>query len=132
VSTNEVASELSKCEFVAEVNVYGVQVPHVEGRAGMAAVVFKDGVVSVEAQLAGLLKHAQSCLPTYAIPVFIRVQQTTRTTGTFKHQKVLLRNEGIDPNKVSDLLVWLDPVTKSNYVQFTIKEFQGLSSISKL
>jgi len=33
-------------------------------------------------------------LPSYAIPYFIRILPKISVTGTFKHQKVDLRNEG--------------------------------------
>jgi acyl-CoA synthetase (AMP-forming)/AMP-acid ligase II len=43
VATTEVAEVLSQFPGVEEVNVYGVEVPGVEGRAGMAALVLKEG-----------------------------------------------------------------------------------------
>lgn len=41
VATSEVAGVLSMCEDVDQANVYGVSLPHRDGRIGMAAVVFK-------------------------------------------------------------------------------------------
>ncbi|KAI1178962.1 fatty-acyl-CoA synthase [Nemania sp. FL0916] len=43
VSTNEVSDALGVFPQIAEANVYGVKVPHAEGRAGCAAVVVKSG-----------------------------------------------------------------------------------------
>ena len=43
VSTQEVATALAEYEGAELVNIYGVQVPENEGRAGMAAIVMQDG-----------------------------------------------------------------------------------------
>jgi fatty-acyl-CoA synthase len=43
VSTQEVADALSDCPGVELINIYGVQVPQHEGRAGMAAIVMQPG-----------------------------------------------------------------------------------------
>mmetsp|Transcript_20425 Transcript_20425/g.36322 ORF Transcript_20425/g.36322 Transcript_20425/m.36322 type:complete len:612 (+) Transcript_20425:109-1944(+) len=126
VSTFECASELSKCPTVQEANVYGVQVPHVEGRAGMASIVFRPSAASRQQALAKLLSHAQGNLPSYSVPVFVRVQNEVQTTQTFKHQKVQLRKEGIDPQQMGgDDLYWLHPDKKS-YEPFTMEDYVQL------
>src|SRR5262249_7997723 len=43
VATQEVADVLNGAPSVTEVNVYGVEMPHADGRAGMAAVVLVEG-----------------------------------------------------------------------------------------
>lgn len=43
VSTNEVCEALGHCPAVAEANVYGVQVPHTDGRVGMASLLLDEG-----------------------------------------------------------------------------------------
>ena len=48
-------------------------------------------------------------LPPYAIPVFLRIQKTVETTGTFKYQKNKLKEENFDLNKTSDRLLVLLP-----------------------
>merc|ERR1711963_115129 len=94
------ATELSKFPGVQEVNIYGVQIPNNEdGRAGMCAMLMED--VS-ETRLQAFYKHASSSLPTYAVPLFLRILPAMQVTGTFKHQKVQMRDEGIDPTKVRD------------------------------
>ncbi|HEY1710903.1 MAG TPA: long-chain-acyl-CoA synthetase [Rhizomicrobium sp.] len=105
VSTNEVAEALHVIPGVKEANVYGVTVPGQDGRAGMAALhVGKDfDIASLAAQLAGNL-------PSYARPVFLRLQPELEITGTFKLRKVELVNEGFDPAKVADPLFVLDQV----------------------
>merc|ERR1711920_404108 len=106
VSTAEVATELSKFSGVSEVNVYGVSIPNNEdGRAGMSAMLMPD--VS-EANLAAFHRHASSVLPAYAVPLFLRILPEMQITGTFKHQKVQLRAEGIDPAKVGDPIYFLE------------------------
>jgi len=104
VSTAEVASELSKFKGVEEVNVYGVQIPNNEdGRAGMCAMILKEGA-STES-LARFLSHAKANLPSYAVPVFLRMLPAMQITGTFKHQKVQMRKDGID---VQDPIYFLE------------------------
>lgn len=104
VATNEVSDALSKYPGIALANVYGVAVPHSEGKAGMAAI-----TVDQDFDMAGLKDHLARHLPTYAIPLFIRIQPQAETTGTFKFRKVELVKEGFDVAMVSDPLWFLDP-----------------------
>jgi len=104
VSTNEVAETLNGAAGVLEANVYGVQVPKTDGRAGMAAITAADGF-----DIQQFAKFAIEKLPTYQRPYFVRlVGNSMRTTSTLKHQKVDYRAEGFDPGKVSDPLYFLD------------------------
>jgi fatty-acyl-CoA synthase len=91
VSTAEVADVISNAPGVREVTVCGIQVPGMEGQAGLAAVVC-DGPLDA----AEFWRVAQE-LPSYAQPRFVRVIEGFNTTATFKIQKVNLRKEGIDP-----------------------------------
>ena len=101
VSTQEVAEALSAFPGVETANVYGVEVPGHEGRAGMAALVLKGGrEAPFDAQ--ALYELAVSKLPSYAVPVFLRLQSESDVTGTFKLRKVALRSEGYDPKATSD------------------------------
>ena len=95
VSTNEVSERLGEVEGVKDANVYGVEIPGADGRAGMAALTTGKGF-SIEA----LATHVTAALPPYAQPVFIRIQQEIETTGTFKYRKVDLVEQGFDPSKV--------------------------------
>jgi fatty-acyl-CoA synthase len=103
VSTAEVAEVLSVCPGVKEANVYGVTVPGQDGRAGMAALVVAEGF-----DPAALAERATRDLPAYARPVFLRLLPQIEITGTFKHRKVDLVNEGFDPTAISDPLFFLD------------------------
>ncbi|CAL8287831.1 unnamed protein product [Boreogadus saida] len=86
------------------VAVYGVAVPGVEGKAGMAAIADADGQVDV----GNFLRAAEKALPSYALPVFLRLTSTLDTTGTFKILKMRLRQEGFDPGLSTDPIFYLN------------------------
>ncbi len=113
VATSEVAEAVSVFPGVNEANVYGVSVPGTDGRAGMASLVTTGKI-----DLTKLKEHLDKNLPSYARPIFLRLQGEIEITGTFKHRKIELVQEGYDPRKVSDPLFVLDPVT-SHYVALT-------------
>ena len=103
VSTAEVADAIGGCSGIAEAVVYGVAVPHVDGRAGMAAIVAKSKL-----ELADLHRTLAERLPAYARPLFLRVRSEGQMTGTFKPQKHQLKQEGFDPTGVSDPIFFND------------------------
>ena len=121
VSTTEVAERLSGCPGVKEAEVYGVEVPGAEGRAGMAAL-----VVSPEFDIAAFGKKVREDLPPYAQPVFIRIAPEIATTGTFKPRKVDLVADGYDPGKIRGPLYVHDP--KKGYLKLTKGVFEKLSA----
>ncbi|TDJ27297.1 MAG: long-chain-acyl-CoA synthetase [Gammaproteobacteria bacterium] len=110
VSTNEVGEIVNGFEQVKFCNVYGVEVPRTDGRAGMAAITLNDNTqdLDVEAFSQYLVKE----LPPYARPVFIRLQQDIDVTGTFKMLKGDLRRQGYDLKHVVDPLYVLKPGAK--------------------
>jgi fatty-acyl-CoA synthase len=103
VSTGEVAEVLSTCPGVREANVYGVEVPGADGRAGMAAL-----VVGEDFDLDAFYAEIDGQLPAYARPLFLRLGTEIEITGTFKHRKVEAMKEGFDPALVDDPLYFLD------------------------
>lgn len=109
VSTTEVENIVSEYPKIAEAVVYGVEIPNTNGRTGMAAITLHPGDSLDEQDLSNLLVEFKKHLPSYAVPVFLRVQKTIETTGTFKHQKNKLKEEGFDPKKTSDRLLVLLP-----------------------
>jgi len=122
VSTNEVAEMVASAPGIATANVYGVNVPGTDGRAGMAAIT-AEGDIDFD-QLYGWLCER---LPKYAVPLFIRVQKEAETTGTFKYRKVELVKEGFDPDQVTDPIWYLDP-DKSLYAPLTHDAYETLKS----
>ncbi|XP_066886806.1 long-chain fatty acid transport protein 2 isoform X2 [Kogia breviceps] len=115
VATTEVADIVGLVDFVQEVNVYGVSVPGHEGRIGMASIKMKE---DHEFDGRKLFKHVADYLPTYARPRFLRIQDTIEITGTFKHRKVTLMEEGFNPAVIKDALYFLDDKEKM-YVPMT-------------
>jgi fatty-acyl-CoA synthase len=110
VSTAEVAEVLSRAPGVRGATVSSIQLPGLEGRAGLAAL-----EVDGELDLAGFWRAAQG-LPDYAQPRFVRVLPALQTTGTFKIQKMQLRADGVDPEHVTDPIFMR---TGDGYVRLT-------------
>lgn len=101
VSTQEVANALHDFEGAELINIYGVQVPEHEGRAGMAAIVMQAGY-SFDPQAFYALTEAR--VPRYAAPQFVRVSASADMTSTFKLRKVDLQRQGYDPVACTDPL----------------------------
>ena len=110
VATSEVAHAFQGFHNIEEVNVYGVDLPGNDGRAGMAAIVTKSDI-----DLEELYNHLKNSLPSYAMPIILRVQKEIEITGTFKHKKVDLVKEGYNPQNVSDPLFFIDD-KNGNYI----------------
>jgi fatty-acyl-CoA synthase len=121
VSTNEVAERLLGSPGVKEANVYGVEVPGSEGRAGMAAL-----VVGPEFDIKAFGDEVARELPPYAQPLLVRVLPALETTGTFKTRKMELIADGYDPGKIKGPLYFHDP--KKGYVKVTKGVFEKLSA----
>lgn len=107
VSTNEVGETINSHPQVAFCNVYGVEVPAADGRAGMAALVLQEGVAELD--LKDFSAYINRSLPAYARPVFLRVMTQLDTTGTFKMVKSELRKQGYDLSQVNDPLYVMLP-----------------------
>ncbi len=99
VATTEVEGVLQACAGIAEAAVYGVAMPNADGRAGMAAVTVVEGGCFNPKSLAHQLFER---LPTYAVPVFLRVLGRHDVTGTFKVKKIGLKSDGFDIREISD------------------------------
>ena len=120
VATNEVADILSQFDGVELANVYGVQVPNTDGRAGMASL-----TVQGELDYAALAQHLTDNLPPYAVPLFIRENKEADTTGTFKFRKVDAVKEGFDPASVQDPL-WVLDAKERRYTPLTADLHQAI------
>lgn len=121
VSTSEVEAEVSNASGYRDTVVYGVEIPHMEGRAGMAAVLDPERQVDL-VKLAQTLKET---LPSYARPMFVRLLSTVDMTGTFKLKKIDLQKEGFDPNVIEDALYYLSP--KGSYESLTKEVFDQIN-----
>uniref|UniRef100_A0AAY5L8B4 long-chain-fatty-acid--CoA ligase n=1 Tax=Esox lucius TaxID=8010 RepID=A0AAY5L8B4_ESOLU len=104
VSTTEVEATLSGLLGHADVAVYGVLLPGVEGKAGMAAIAEGEGRFDCDAFLGAVRK----ALPSYAHPLFLRLMPKVDTTGTFKIQKTRLQREGYNPLHTADRIFFLN------------------------
>jgi fatty-acyl-CoA synthase len=105
VSTNEVADVCMRHPLVELANVYGVEVPASDGRAGMAALTLKPGAhFEPEAFYAYLM----GALPAYAAPLFVRLLGEASITATFKLKKTELVKDGFDPKATKDLVFYRD------------------------
>ncbi|MFW1856996.1 long-chain-acyl-CoA synthetase [Acinetobacter defluvii] len=109
VSTTEVENIVSEYAKITEAVVYGVEIPNTNGRAGMAAITLNAGEALNEQDLIDMVTEFKKGLPSYAVPVFLRIQETMETTGTFKYQKNKLKEQAYDPKKTSDRLYVLLP-----------------------
>jgi fatty-acyl-CoA synthase len=108
VSSFEVAQILAACPGVRDANVYGVEVPGFEGRAGMAAL-----VVDGDFDLRGLRGRVDAALPPYARPLFLRLCETLDTTETFKHKKQALAAQGFETEEIVGALYFASPGASS-------------------
>jgi citronellyl-CoA synthetase len=102
VSTNEVGEIINQTQGIEFANVYGVEIPGTEGRAGMAAVVLDKGLVETDIALSRLLANVNENLPVYARPVFIRILKDLPTTSTHKMQKNKLKSEAFNVSEISE------------------------------
>jgi len=140
VSTAEVAGVMGTFPGIGEANVYGVEVPGAEGRAGCAAVLLEEGVSADAFNWRALAAFLRRELPRYAVPAFVRVIELEEGAGANrmgthnnKQNKVLLRLEGADPatrgsrvlGGAGDRVFWLTP-DADRYLEFGAPEWKGL------
>ena len=144
VSTNEVAETMAGFPGggVEEVNVYGVELPNHDGRAGCAAVKFKPGFGG-EAYMRELGEWITKVMPRFKAPLFVRAMTKMEVTGTNKHVKTRLRLQGVNPEKVGlvegekgidawvgveeERVWWLgNGVHREGYVPFRKRDWEGI------
>ncbi|XP_039261607.2 long-chain fatty acid transport protein 2-like [Styela clava] len=107
ISTNEVADAMGNAPGIKEANVYGVEIPGNEGRAGMAVVLLEK---NTELDCIEVYKHVCASLASYARPLFVRIKEELEVTGTFKQKKVKLVKEGCSPENMAG-----DPIYFMNH-----------------
>ncbi|EDW60641.2 long-chain fatty acid transport protein 4 [Drosophila virilis] len=104
VATQEVEAIITNCIGLSDCVVYGVQIPHVEGKAGMAAIV--DPTQKVDMDYLSIV--IRGSLPPYARPLFIRLLDEIPRTATFKLKKRELALEGYNLEVVKDSIYYLN------------------------
>lgn len=80
----------------------------------MAAIVDADKKLDME----WLGKSLRANLPSYAVPLFVRVLDSVPLTGTYKLMKVDLKADAYDVEKVKDRVYFYD-ANSQKYVQLT-------------
>jgi citronellyl-CoA synthetase len=122
VSTNEVGEIINGHAQVDFCNVYGVEIPRADGRAGMASLALAEGVTVLDVD--SFSAYVNEHLPAYARPVFLRIQRELDTTGTFKMVKGQLRKEGYNLELVGDPIYVLKP--RSDTYELLDKEYAAI------
>ena len=126
VATAEIESVLNKFPGVEHAVVYGVTVPGTDGRAGMAALTLDCTIA--ELCLRDLTSYVRNELPTYAIPLFIRIREQQQLTSTFKAQKGSLKKEAFDIETIQEPVLTLLP-EESRYQPLTDEIYQQINAL---
>lgn len=113
VATTEVEAAISARPEVDQAVVYGVAVPGADGKAGMAAIRLHD---RSDFDGAALAQHLRDSLPSYAVPLFIRLSKELEHTSTYKSRKTELREQAFDTSRFDDPLYVLSK--EKGYVPF--------------
>ena len=104
VSTLEVENILNMFVDIEMCNVFGVEIPNHDGKAGMAAIKLKPSTEFKPKEFAAFIVDR---LPKYSIPIFVRVQNELELTGTLKLRKINLRKHGYNINQIKDpIYLW--------------------------
>jgi acyl-CoA synthetase (AMP-forming)/AMP-acid ligase II len=135
VSTLEVEAILNSYSAIQYSAVYGAAIPNTDGKAGMAAVKL-DPTIKFDVDV--LSQFVLSSLPSYSIPIFIRIiKELETTTSSFKIVKTNLRKETYDLKIVKDPIHFWDskakkyvPLTESLYQKITEGKFSELRNIT--
>ncbi len=106
VATQEVEKAIDSFPGVSSSAVYGITMPHSDGKAGMGAIVKDDKTPLDISKLAG---HLKASLPKYAVPIFIRFVPDFEWTATHKIKKTNLKTQGYDLSQVQEGMYVLLP-----------------------
>ena len=100
----DVEEKIDECEVFDEVVVYGVSLPNIDGKIGMASLVTKE-----QLNLEMFLKKLQERLPSYALPYILKFEKSKHTTtSTLKIQKTAMAKEGIENYQKAKHFVLID------------------------
>lgn len=123
MSTNEVEAVIQKVVKLSDCVVFGVSIPHCDGKAGMAVIADPNRTVDVSSLFVELTKR----LPAYSIPLFIRITSQIELTGSFKLSKTILEKDGFNVKQIKDPLYFLDRKI-GTYVQFDASLYDDIQS----
>ena len=70
-------------------------------------------------------EHIEKNLNAFQLPYFLRITETMKTTGTFKHQKEDLKKQGFDPELIEDKLYFYQ---KGNYIEMNNELYNRIQS----
>jgi solute carrier family 27 fatty acid transporter 1/4 len=116
VSTTEVEATVSNILELKDACAYGVEIPGVEGKAGMVAIRDPDNTLD----LTKFYRGVSARLPPYARPIFVRCVEQLDLTGTYKLRKRTLQAEAFSIRHVKDPIFFLDNKL-GQYVPLTIQ-----------
>jgi citronellyl-CoA synthetase len=122
VSSEEMEILINSFPQVEYCSAYGVLIPGTEGRAGMISFI-KRGDEDFDFQK--FFDFVDGKIPSYAIPIFLRLKTSFQTTATDKVQKVIMKQEGYDVNEIKDPMYVLLPKT-SKYVPLTKEIYENI------
>lgn len=123
VSTVEVEGIINQFSGISESIVYGVEIPETNGRAGMVKIIVDESTSKIN--LKDFYQYLSAELPSYAVPLFIRISDAAETTSTFKHKKHTLKEEAYDINKMNEDVYAL---INKKYTRINSKILQEINS----
>lgn len=96
---------------------------------------FIDPVNRAAFDYTGLANHCRKSLPKYAVPRFLRIIEQQNLGHNNKQNKVPLRNEGVDLQKVlggtagpQDTILWLPDRAAPKYIPFTANDWNQVAA----
>jgi citronellyl-CoA synthetase len=125
ISTTQVEEVLNVFDQVLMSCVYGVKIPHTDGRAGMVVIIPSTSVEDFD--LKGLSDNFRHNLPSYGIPIFLRFKSELEITHTFKLKKLKLKKEGFDFENIGDSLFVMLP-GESEYTPLTKEIYENIQN----
>ncbi len=120
VSTAEVEEIFNTYPAIDSCAVYGVDIPHSDGKAGMAAVKLRKGEKMDWDDFSTFLDKS---LPHYAVPVFVRVVDDFEYTSTYKVVKKNIKEEAFEQ---SAFPVWIKRNKREKYKKLTLKALREI------
>ncbi len=111
VSTLEVELLINPFEAIHLSSVYGVSVPNTEGKAGMVSVKLNPSKKFI---LDDFSQYLVDSLPSYSIPVFLRIREELEITGSLKIRKVELQKEAFNIEEIEDEVDFWSPSKKKD------------------